>query len=302
MSWLTPQSASSGSHPCNLRPISNFFSKPQRDAIHAPIAKHLTPSPPLAMAPKAAETTLLHIERISQYVSLSPASLADPHPAICASIFSPLLLSYFPPARGIVLAYEDVELSDRAPAKGSTIQSGHHHQGEGLLLRQVDEYTAPFVWATASLLIFRPERDAQISGVITHQSRTHITLSHLNTFPVSITSEHFPDGWTYHAESANRMSKGWDGRISDEGGWWVDEAGEKVEGVLEGVRIRDFEGRMDGRGKGRGVLRIEGSLVGKKEERARGVQKGGKGKAKAKAKTIGVLKQSGSQGEAIEVE
>jgi len=252
------------------------------------------------MAPQAAETSLLHIERISQYVSLSPASLADPHPAICASIFSPLLLSYFPPARGIVLAYEDVVLSDRAPTKGSTIQSGG--ENGGLLLRHVDEYTAPFVWATASLLVFRPQRDAQLSGVITHQSRTHITLSYLNTFPVSITSEHFPDSWTWHAEASNKMSKGWDGRISDEGGWWVDEQGDRVEGVLEGVRIRDFEGRMDGRGRGKGVLRIEGSLVGEGEERERR-EKGVKGKGKAKAKANGVLRQGGSQrGGAIEVE
>jgi hypothetical protein len=45
-------------------------------------------------------------------------------------------------------------------------------------------------------------------------------------------------------------------------------------------------------------------LVGKREEQARGVQKGGKGKAKAKAKakTNGVLRRSGSQGDAIEVE
>lgn len=98
------------------------------------------------------------------------------------------------------------------------------------------------------------------------------------------------------------MSKGWDGRISDEGGWWVDEQGDRVEGVLEGVRIRDFEGRMDGRGRGKGVLRIEGSLVGEGEERERR-EKGVKGKGKAKAKANGVLRQGGSQrGGAIEVE
>lgn len=245
------------------------------------------------MAPKQPESdeySLLHIERISQYVSLSPASLNDPLPAICASIFSPLLLSFFPPARGIVLAYEDVELSDKPSAKSksnnSTSQAQPQQSASSLLLRHIDEYTTPFLWATASLLVFRPVQNARIGGQITHQSHTHITLSHLNTFPVSITKDHFPSDWEWHVEAANKMTKGWDGRISDEGGWWVNGDGEKVDGVLEGVRIRDFEGRMDGRGRGKGVMRIEGSLLSVEEEKTR-LAEGGrdKGKGKAKAKT-----------------
>jgi DNA-directed RNA polymerase I subunit RPA43 len=216
------------------------------------------------------DQSLLHIERISQYVSLSPSSLNNPLPALCASIFSPLLLSYFPPARGIVLAYEDVELSDRAPS--STGGSAGHNQG-GLLLRHVDEYTAPYLWATASFLIFRPVAHAHLSGRVTHQSKTHITLSYLNTFPVSVTSEHLPKEWTWHAEQSGKVTKGWDGRLSDEGGWWVNGEGEKVDGELE-VRIRDFDGRMDGRGRGKGFLRIEGSLMSLEDENRRVAGKG----------------------------
>ncbi|KAF2832769.1 hypothetical protein CC86DRAFT_310171 [Ophiobolus disseminans] len=257
----------------------------------------MTPVPP-----ESPDYSLLHIERISQYVSLSPASLNDPLPAICASVFSPLLLSYFPPARGIVLAYEDVQLSDKPPQKSnnttSTSQAQHQEQGAQLLLRHIDEYTTPFLWATASLLIFRPAVHAILSGQITHQSHTHITLSHLNTFPVSITKDHFPASWTWHSETANKVHKGWDGRISDEGGWWLDGDGECVEGLLEGVRIRDFEGRMDGRGRGKGVMRIEGSLLTLEEERAvKELQRQG-GKNKQKHKTNGVLRTKNRREEA----
>jgi DNA-directed RNA polymerase I subunit RPA43 len=223
------------------------------------------------------ETSLLHIERISQYVSLSPSSLNNPLPALCASIFSPLLLSYFPPARGIVLAYEDVELSDRP--SGTT--SGSGSEG-GLLLRHVDEYTAPYLWATASFLIFRPVANGKVLGRVTHQSKTHITLSYLNTFPVSVTSEHLPADWKFHTEQSGKITKGWDGRLSDEGGWWVDGAGEKVEGELE-VRIRDFDGRMDGRGRGKGFLRIEGSLREEEETGGRTVRGKVSGKGKKRA-------------------
>lgn len=241
--------------------------------------------------PQTTSSSLLHIERISQYVSLSPSSLNNPLPAICASIFSPLLLSYFPPARGIVLAYEDVELSDRAPGSKSSSRSSN---GEGLLLQHVDEYTAPYLWATASFLILRPVANAHIKGNVTHQSKTHITLSHLNTFPISITKDNLPTSWQWHSQQAGLVKKGWDGRLQDEGGWWVDGEGEKVEGELE-VRITDFDGRMDGRGKGRGgVLRIEGSLLSLEEERAKR-----QGKGKGKASINGVLKSGQSSRDAV---
>jgi DNA-directed RNA polymerase I subunit RPA43 len=229
------------------------------------------------MAPISAqndEYSLLHIERISQYVSLSPASLNSPLPALCASIFSPLLLSYFPPAKGIVLAYEDVQLSSTPP--GSKTNSS---APEPLLLRHVDEYTSPFLWATASLLVLRPEANKYLTGRITHQSKTHITCSHLNTFPVSVTKDHLPDTWTWQQAQSGKVSKGWDGRLNDEGGCWVDANGEKIEGELK-IRIRDFDGRMDGRGKGKGFLKVEGSLLSQVEERERR-EKGQKGKERA---------------------
>ncbi|KAF2856426.1 hypothetical protein T440DRAFT_439486 [Plenodomus tracheiphilus IPT5] len=230
------------------------------------------------MAPIQAESSsLLHQERIAQYVSLSPACLATPLPAVCASIFSPLLLSYFPPARGIVLAYTDVELHD-SPDTEDEDDDSKKNKGQELLLRHIDEYSSPFLWASATFLVFRPKRNTSLTGTLTHQSRTHISLSYLNTFPVSVLAAHLPSTWSWHAETANRMKKGWDGRISDEGGWWVIEG----EGMVKNgrgleVRIRDFEGRMDGKGRGKGFLRIEGSLLSVEEEAAK-VQKG-KGRA-----------------------
>ncbi|KAF1841093.1 uncharacterized protein K460DRAFT_371087, partial [Cucurbitaria berberidis CBS 394.84] len=270
--------------------------------------------------------SLLHTERISQYVSLSPASLSTPLPALCAAVFSPLLLSYFAPARGIVLAYEDVKLSGAPPSSQSQAsktksksksrsqpeRSQQREEDEdddedappeALLLRHVDEYMAPYLWATATFLVWRPQRNAFITGRITHQSKTHITLAHLNTFPVSILKEHLPAAWSWHSEEAGKMKKGWDGRIADEGGWWVDGEGEKVqEGSELKVRIRDFDGRMDGRGKGKGFLRIEGSLLSEAEEKAK-AQKGGKGKQKANAGVLRTQQQRGAQinGEVMEI-
>ncbi|KAJ4983044.1 DNA-dependent RNA polymerase i subunit a43 [Stagonosporopsis vannaccii] len=208
--------------------------------------------------------TNLFAERISQYVSLPPAALATPLPALCASVFSPLLLSYFAPARGIILAYEDVELSATPPASSAVADTAD----EEVLLRHVDEYASPFLWATATFLIWRPQRGSWITARITHQSKTHITLSYLNIFPVSVLAAQLPASWTFEAR--------------DSEGVWVGEDGE-VEGDVR-VRLLDFDGRTDGKAKGKGV-RLEGSLVKEDEERR------DKGKAKGKDKARkGILK------------
>lgn len=220
------------------------------------------------------EYSLLHTARISQYVSLPPAALATPLPALCTTIFSPLLLSYFPPARGIVLAYEDVALSSSAPTPQTPSADT---PADPVLLRHVDEYAAPFLWATATFLIWRPEQHKSITAHVTHQSKTHLTLSHLNLFPVSILAEHLPPSWTFRQTQTGLVKKGWDGRLADEGGVWVDGAGEEVRGELK-VRVRDFDGRMDGKGRGKGFLRIDGSLLAREEEgREKGKGKEGRG-------------------------
>ncbi|KAH8727699.1 hypothetical protein GQ44DRAFT_770256 [Phaeosphaeriaceae sp. PMI808] len=186
------------------------------------------------MAPQKPQTSsssssLLHIERISQYVSLSPSSLNTPLPALCASILSPLLLTFFAPANGIVLAYTDVRLSSTAPTKHTDAQDEEEEEEVGgggettLLLTHVDEYIAPFLWATASFLIFRPSVGAAVTGRVTHQSRTHVTLAYLNMFPVVVVRDRVPASWTWRTEGGGRVGKGWDGGISDEGGggWMV---------------------------------------------------------------------------------
>ena len=210
------------------------------------------------MAPIPSDS-LLFTERISQYVSLPPAALASPLPALCASVFSPLLLSYFPPARGIILAYEDVALSSSSPPSPSA--SAHAAHAEEVLLRHVDEYAAPFLWATATFLVWRPARGSWIEARVAHQSKTHVTLSYLNVFPVSVLAAHLPASWTFEARKEGE-------------GVWVGEEGE-VGGELR-VRLLDFDGRTDGRARGKGV-RIEGSLVSEEEEEKRREKGKGKG-------------------------
>ncbi|KAF2656605.1 hypothetical protein K491DRAFT_691826 [Lophiostoma macrostomum CBS 122681] len=249
--------------------------------------------------PKDTPQSLFHLERISQYVSLSPASLASPLPSLCVSIFSPLLLSYYAPARGIVLAYQDVEISEAPPTtitpgngnavsgargtkrkrKGNSLDgqiqdaradTESEKEGESeVLLKVIDEYSAPFLWATATLLILRPSPSTLLTAKISHQASTHITLSYLNAFAISVLKAHMPRAWRWHGSGSganserDRAGKRGRGRHADEGdgavdGYWVDGDGMPVPDVL-GVWIRDWDAKSGGRG--RGFLRVEGSLV-----------------------------------------
>jgi DNA-directed RNA polymerase I subunit RPA43 len=266
------------------------------------------------MAPvQSDDASLFYTERISQYVCIPPSCLADPFSAVCATVLSPLLLTYFPPAKGVVLAYEDVELESTPPAaSGSKSKNKSQRQqqsesstdddapAEPLLLRHVDEYAAPFLWVTASFIVWRPTRNAYLTAHITDQAKTHLTLAHLNTFPVSVLKECLPSDWSWHSEESGQMKQGWDGRLSDEGGWWENGDGERVEGELR-VRIRDVEGRMDGKGKGKGFLRVDGALISEEEIKA-AQQKAGKGKRKATTSAMKAQPQGQAEGEVMEID
>ncbi|PVI03837.1 hypothetical protein DM02DRAFT_557418, partial [Periconia macrospinosa] len=250
--------------------------------------------------PSPSRGSLFHRERISQYVSLPAASLTSALPSISANVFSPLLLTYHPPVRGVVLAYTDVSLSSHAPTPPTTPPSSKKHRhrhrtaattttpqaaeeeeqhqqqnGTTVLLTQIDEYTSPFLWATATLLVWRPLANARITASITHQSSTHMTLSYLNLFAVTVLRKDMPDDWRWHEEGVGKKRKGWDGRIEDLGGWWVDGEGRRVGGGGGGevkvreeveVRILEWDARPAGGGaKGRGFLKIEGSFLGEGE-------------------------------------
>ena len=160
------------------------------------------------------------------------------------------------------------------------------------MLRHIDEYSSPFLWATATFLVWRPEHNKWVTGRVTHQSKTHITLSYLNMFPISILSAHLPSTWTFKTTEAGMVKKGWDGRLADEGGVWLDQDGNEVAGDIS-VRVVDFDGRTDGKAKGKG-LRLEGSLLSEEEEK-----KKEKGKGKAKR---GILKRTQSGQEEVEID
>jgi DNA-directed RNA polymerase I subunit RPA43 len=209
-----------------------------------------------------------HLQTTSLYLPLSPISQSSALTGLCAEHLSPLILTYYPPLRGIVLSYSNVRLSETpSPDSSST------NEPLPVLAKSVDEYAVSFIWATADFLVFRPQKGTWIEGYVNLQNESHLGLVYLNLFSASIPRSYLPKSWKWiedpsssgpsNPKTAEKRSRG---SAEVEGqGHFVDENGNKVDGMVR-FRIRDFEtqARIE---SDRGFVSIEGTLLSAEEER-----------------------------------
>lgn len=209
-----------------------------------------------------------HLQTTSLYLPLSPISQSSAFTGLCAEHLSPLILTYYPPLRGIVLSYSNVRLSETpSPNSSSTTEPFP------VLAKSVDEYAASFIWATADFLVFRTQKGTWIEGYVNLQNESHLGLVYLNLFSASIPRSYLPKRWKWVEDpSSSGSSNPKTARKSNKGsaevegqGHFVDENGNKVDGMVR-FRIRDFEtqARIE---SDRGFISIEGTLLSAEEER-----------------------------------
>ena len=201
------------------------------------------------------------IQTVSLYLPLSPIAQRSPLEGLCAEHLSPLILTYFEPLKGVVLAYENTRLSDRAAraqAKDSPVCA-----------IAIDEYAANFVWLTADFLTLKPKRGNFVEGYINVQNESHLGLVCWNMFNVRIDRQRLPQGWRW--KTTSEKYKGKDNanhrdQVSHQEveGSYVDSDGNAVEGALT-FRVVDFE-TVPSSGKGQGFLGIEGTMLSDEEE------------------------------------
>lgn len=111
----------------------------------------------------------------SFYLSLSPCASAFPLEGLCAEHLSPLLLTYYPPLRGIVLAYKNARMSTERPDLSSK-DSNSSTVSKKVLSRSIDEYGVTFVWLTADFLLCRPKKGTWIEGFVNLQNESLLGL------------------------------------------------------------------------------------------------------------------------------
>ncbi|KAL8713307.1 MAG: hypothetical protein Q9220_002506 [cf. Caloplaca sp. 1 TL-2023] len=218
-------------------------------------------------------------ETSSLYLPLPPVAQSNPLQGLCAEHLSPLILTYYPPLRGVVLSYHHPRLSttpDQVPATSD----------EPALAHIIDEYAAPHVWVTADFILFRPRRGGVLEGWINLQSEGNIGLVCWNFFNASIERQRLPKEWRWNAgglnakksmvklkgkeradppdvDEAEDLSHG--NEVNGMQGYFETGDGRRVEGLIS-FTVRDVETSRSSGGDN-GFLSIEGTLLGESEER-----------------------------------
>jgi len=198
----------------------------------------------LSLAPKYSfhpERTFAHLltrgastEQAAYLRSLSPVTGIQKHH------LDPLLMTFFEPVDGVVIGYDNIRFES----------------SEG---RINAEAPYPHVWTTVDLLVWRPTKGMVLKGWVNLQSASHIGLLVDNTWNVSIPFARIPETWKYKdaaavaaaADAEDGMEVEQDAEAAE--GAWVNEKGEKIEGLLKFV-VESVRG-------GGSIFIMEGTLL-----------------------------------------
>ncbi|KAI9758706.1 MAG: hypothetical protein M4579_002881 [Chaenotheca gracillima] len=199
----------------------------------------------------------------SLYLPLSPISQATALEGLCAEHISPLILTYYPPFRGVILSFNNPRLSESPHNYDQS--SGH------ALAKSIDEYAASFVWVTADFLLFKPKKDQWLEGWVNLQNEDHLGLVCWNLFNASIERKRLPQTWQWVDIGNNSMN----GSKTDEshhepttngveegGGYFQDEDGAMIDGLIR-FRVKDIETFF---GREKGFLGLEGTMLEQEDE------------------------------------
>lgn len=157
------------------------------------------------------------------YVPLSPISISPTHASasLIAEHLAPLLLTYYPPFKGIVLAYSNASISETAPtstninshtnsqnssntSSGSSFtaplssQSLNFDNPKPLTLAlTANEYGVLYLYLTATFLIFSPQKGHVLEGWVNVQSEGFVGAIAYNLFSVGIERKRTPKTWKW---------------------------------------------------------------------------------------------------------
>ncbi|KAL5334839.1 hypothetical protein BJX70DRAFT_343711 [Aspergillus crustosus] len=133
------------------------------------------------------------------YLPLSPISISPTHAlaSLLAEHLSPLLLTYFPPLQGIILAYSNASISSEPPTSPSATSRADPNPQPLTLAATAGEYGVMYVYLTATFLVFRPQRDQILEGWVNVQSEGFLGAVVLNLFSVGIERKRLPPSWKW---------------------------------------------------------------------------------------------------------
>lgn len=187
----------------------------------------------------------------SFYLPLSPCAANFPLEGLLAEHISPLLLTYYPPLKGVLLSYSNAYLSETPQANTES--------KDRVLTKCTNEYAVTFVWLTADFLLLRPQRGTWMEGYVRLGNESMIGLVCYNYFNAVIEREKMPRSWTWVAEDEEMEEQKGRRRTDavESAGYFQDGERKKVEGRVV-FRVEDFEALV---GEGGSGVSIMGTLL-----------------------------------------
>ena len=202
-------------------------------------------------------------ETTSFYLALSPCAYNFPLEGLCAEHISPLLLTYYPPLKGVVMCYRNPRLSEH-PSDEQRPQASSSQEAKVVLSKSIDEYAVTYVWLTAEFTVFRPQRGTYLEGHVNLQNESILGLVCYNYFNAGIERSRLPKDWRWVGEES-QQSEGQQKHLKQGEGYFVNGKGNQVEGRLV-FMVRDFEATA-GSEMGMDSINIHGTLLSKKDDR-----------------------------------
>lgn len=206
--------ASSGNNPYHMVTASLYLSLAPRYSYY----------PEKTFPHLFAGATGVSSEQAAHMRSLSPLTGVQKHH------LDPLLMTYYEPVDGVVLAYDNIRFETRTA-------------------KIIAEAPYAYVWTMVDLLVWRPTKDMVVQGWVNLQSASHIGLLVDNTWNVSIPFARIPDRWRY----SEAVAEAEDADETPAEGAWLDEKGGRVEGLLRFV--------VESVKAGGSIFIMEGSLL-----------------------------------------
>ena len=255
----------------NPNPASS--KKKQKSDQQSEVTEERNAAPPTQEPPA---TSCLYQQTSSLYLPLPPISQRHALRGLCAEHLSPLILTYFPPLRGVILSYSNARLS-----------TGPESNSDSIYAQAMDEYAATLIWLTADFVIFRPQKGDVIEGWVNLQNESNIGLLCMNFFNASIERKRLSKEWKWISPSIapvrksklkppatdesedseeNEETRRDDDAPSfeDTQGYFQDGNGKKVGGIIQ-FRVKNVETsrNMD---RDNGFLNIEGTMLSRETE------------------------------------
>lgn len=198
---------------------------PQADAHPSKVHKKEQKKARFAVQPVEPKKALLeqHSPFVKQttslYLPLSPCAYDFALEGLCAEHISPLILTFFPPLKGVLLSYENPRMSEQ-PSGG--IQIDRSKGAKAILSRSIDEYAVTYVWLTVEFTVFKPGRGTYLEGYVNVQNESMLGLVCYNYFNAMIERGKLPEDWK-----------------------WVDDAGEQAQGQSKRKRVIQGAGHFE---------------------------------------------------------